>query len=38
MHRASARAKLHRDLECWVMGEHGVMTPKYSEEPEQYLI
>ncbi len=37
-HRAVARAKLHRDLECYVMGEHGVLTPKYAQEAEQYLI
>ena len=37
-HRAMARAKLHRDPECYVMGEHGVLTPKYAAEPEQYLI
>ena len=37
-YRASARAKLHRDPECYMMGENGVLTPKYAEEPEQYLI
>jgi len=39
MQRAYARAKLHRDLECFVVNEDGSWTPKYpavAEVDEEY--
>jgi hypothetical protein len=37
-HRAMAHAKLHRDPECYVIGEYGVPTPRYAEEAEHYRV